>query len=103
MASGGLDRKIKLWDLEGHGEILEIDVKEEGSNPKGSVYALAQGGNILASGGPESVVRIWDPRSGSAVTKFVGHTDNIRAILVSEHGDHILTASSDTTIKMFTK
>ncbi|KAF8469164.1 hypothetical protein BDZ91DRAFT_87629 [Kalaharituber pfeilii] len=101
VASGGLDRKIRLWDLSGNGEILEIDVKDEGTNPKGSVYALAHGGGIIASGGPESVVRLWDPRTGKAVTKFVGHTDNIRAILVSEQGDYILSASSDTTIKLW--
>lgn len=103
VASGGLDRKIKVWDLTGKGEMLQIDVGEQGSNPKGSVYSLGIGshGGILASGGPESVVRIWDPRSGQRVTKFVGHTDNIRAILVADEGDRVLTASSDSTVKMW--
>lgn len=101
VASGGLDRKIKLWDLNGGGEKLQIDVGDEGNNPKGSVYSLGIGGEILASGGPESVVRVWDPRSGKRVTKFVGHTDNVRSILVNEPGNLILTASSDTTIKMW--
>lgn len=101
VASGGLDRKIKIWDLNGGGEKLQIDVGEEGNNPKGSIYSLGIGGGILASGGPESVVRVWDPRSAQRITKFVGHTDNVRAILVSQHGNTILTASSDTTIKMW--
>lgn len=101
VASGGLDRKIKLWDLNGGGEKLQIDVGDGGNNPKGSIYSLGIGGGILASGGPESVVRVWDPRSGKRVTRFVGHTDNVRSILVSEQGNLILTASSDTTIKMW--
>lgn len=104
VASGGLDRKIRIWDIAGKGQTLEIDSKDEGkagTNPKGSVYALAYGGGILASGGPESIVRLWDPRSGKPVTKFVGHTDNIRDILVSEQGDYILSASSDTTVKLW--
>jgi WD repeat-containing protein 48 len=102
VASGGLDRKIKFWDLNGGGEKLEIDIAgEDGNNTKGSVYSLGIGGGILASGGPEGCVRVWDPRSGKPITKFVGHTDNVRAILVSEHGNMVLSASSDTTIKLW--
>jgi WD repeat-containing protein 48 len=101
VASGGLDRRIKLWDLSGYGDKLQIDVGDEGSNPKGSVYSLGTGGGILASGGPESVVRVWDPRSGKPITKFVGHTDNVRSILVNDQGNMVMTASSDTTIKLW--
>ncbi|KAH0559484.1 hypothetical protein GP486_004004 [Trichoglossum hirsutum] len=100
VASGGLDRKICLWDLNRGGEILQINVGDEG-NDKGSIYALGLGGGILASGGPESVVRLWDPRTGKRITKFVGHTDNIRAILINRAGDTIMTASSDTTVKVW--
>ncbi|RYP14911.1 hypothetical protein DL765_006053 [Monosporascus sp. GIB2] len=101
VASGGLDRKICLWDLSGKGKSLEIDVSGEDVTEKGSVYALSVGQSILASGGPESIVRLWDPKTGKRVTKFVGHTDNIRAILVSESGDTVMTASSDQTVKVW--
>ncbi|RYP67992.1 hypothetical protein DL771_006915 [Monosporascus sp. 5C6A] len=101
VASGGLDRKICLWDLSGKGKSLEIDVSGEDVTEKGSVYALSVGRSILASGGPESIVRLWDPKTGKRVTKFVGHTDNIRAILVSESGDTVMTASSDQTVKVW--
>ncbi|KAK8862627.1 WD repeat-containing protein [Apiospora arundinis] len=102
VASGGLDRKIKLWDLNGAGETLEIDTQGEEIQEKGSIYALSAGQNIIASGGPESSVRLWDPRAGGKrVTKFVGHTDMVRSILISESCDTIMTASSDQTIKIW--
>ncbi|TVY23404.1 UBP9-binding protein [Lachnellula hyalina] len=101
VASGGLDRKICLWDLSGAGKKLEIEVGDEEKSEKGSVYALSASRSILASGGPESIVRLWDPRSGKRVTKFVGHTDNIRDILINETGDTIMTASSDQTVKVW--
>lgn len=101
MASGGLDRKIYLWDLAGGGKTMEIDVSGEDVTEKGSVYALSVNTGILASGGPESIVRLWDPKTGKRITKFVGHTDNIRAILVNERGDTVLTASSDQTVKVW--
>jgi WD repeat-containing protein 48 len=101
VASGGLDRRICLWDLSGAGKKLEIEVGDEETSEKGSVYALSVSRSMLASGGPESIVRLWDPKSGKRVTKFVGHTDNIRDILINETGDIIMTASSDQTVKVW--
>lgn len=101
VASGGLDHKIKIWDLNGGGERLHIDIGEHENSAKGSVYALSVRGSIMASGGPESIVRLWDPNSGKRITNFVGHTDNVRDILINEDGDTVMTASSDQTVKVW--
>nr|POE72300.1 ubp9-binding protein [Quercus suber] len=106
VVSGGLDRKICAWDLSGAGQRLQIDVggDEAGSlssKEKGSVYALAATEKLLASGGPEGTVRVWDARSGKRITKLVGHTDNIRDVLISQDGSTIMTASSDQTVKVW--
>ncbi|KAF2496223.1 WD repeat protein-like protein [Lophium mytilinum] len=101
VASGGLDHKISLWDLNGAGQKLQIAVGEDENTAKGSVYALAATNSILASGGPESIVRVWDPRTGKRITKFVGHTDNVRDVLISQDGDTLMTASSDQTVKVW--
>ncbi|KAJ5802971.1 uncharacterized protein N7503_005421 [Penicillium pulvis] len=101
VASGGLDHKLFLWDLNGGGEILSIDACDDDATEKGSIYALGAGSSVLASGGPENVVRVWDPKSGKLITKFVGHTDNVRDILINQAGDTIMTASSDQTIKIW--
>ncbi|ORY15616.1 hypothetical protein BCR34DRAFT_558691 [Clohesyomyces aquaticus] len=101
VASGGLDHKISLWDLNGGGRKLQIAVGEDENTAKGSVYALAATSSIIASGGPESIVRVWDARTGKRITKFVGHTDNVRDVLIAQDGDTILTASSDQTVKVW--
>ncbi|KAL1607872.1 hypothetical protein SLS60_002810 [Paraconiothyrium brasiliense] len=101
VASGGLDHKISLWDLNGAGQKLQIAVGDDENVAKGSVYALACSPSIVASGGPESIVRIWDARTGKRITKFVGHTDNVRDVLITQDGDTILTASSDQTVKVW--
>ncbi|KAF9163124.1 hypothetical protein DFQ26_002913 [Actinomortierella ambigua] len=101
IASGGLDRVVNIWDLNESRSDPIGTIPETSS--KASIYALAcnHTGSILATGSPEKVIRVWDPRSGKRITKFTGHTDNIRALLVSESGDTILSASSDTTIKLW--
>ncbi|KIW81880.1 hypothetical protein Z517_04906 [Fonsecaea pedrosoi CBS 271.37] len=101
VASGGLDHRICLWDLNGGGKNLEINLGKVEDVVKGSVYCLRARGSLLASGGPESVVRLWDIKSGKGITKLVGHTDNVRDILISDDGDTLLTASSDQTIKVW--
>ncbi|CAJ0765201.1 3935_t:CDS:2, partial [Entrophospora sp. SA101] len=72
------------------------------NSPKCSIYALAcnPSGSILASGSPEKIVRLWDPRSGKGITKFTGHTDNVRTVLVSDDGE-LVSYCLDTTIKLW--
>lgn len=87
--------------MNGAGEKLQIIIGKDESNVKGSVYALSVTGSIMASGGPESIVRLWDPKSGKRITNFVGHTDNVRDILINQDGNTVMTASSDQTIKIW--
>ena len=51
-------------------------------------------GTLVAAGSPERVVRLWDPRAagsqdGQSIAGLIGHTDNIRAILLSQDGRHV--------------
>lgn len=103
VASGGLDKKIHLWDIYRGEEKLQIQNVTEDTTvaDKGSIYALCANEKLIASGGPESVVKVWDPRSGKRVTKFLGHTDNIRSVLISQDSETIMTASSDQSIKIW--
>ena len=93
VASGSFDRTIKLWDLHGGSSTSPLVTLSapESSGPKASIYAMATDpyGSIVASGSPERVIRMWDPRSGKRVGKLVGHTDNIRAMLLSEDAKYV--------------
>ncbi|ODQ66210.1 WD40 repeat-like protein [Nadsonia fulvescens var. elongata DSM 6958] len=113
-ASGGFDGRIIIWDIaQMKGEKLVIDVGEDGKNARGSIYSLATVNgslsngsqtNIVAAGGPEAIVKLWDLRTTNPqkpICEFIGHDDNIRSLLISNDGDLVLSASSDSTIKLW--
>lgn len=58
-------------------------------------------GSIIVSGSTEKVLRIWDPRTCAKVTKLKGHSDNVKALVVSRDGSQCLSGSSDGTIKLW--
>ena len=92
IASGSFDRTIKLWDLHRTNQEPLITLHSpDSAGAKSSVYAVTADpyGMLVASGTPERVVRMWDPRSGKRIGKLVGHTDNIRAILISEDAKYV--------------
>lgn len=101
VASGGFDKCIKLWDIREAraAPMLELDDKAV----KTSVYALSvnPSGSVIAVGSPEQHVKVWDPRSGKKSAELVGHTDNVRAVLVSEDGRFLLSGSADSTVRLW--
>ncbi len=101
VASGGFDKCIKLWDIREAraAPMLELDERAV----KSSVYALSvnPSGAVIAAGSPEHHVKVWDPRSGKKCAELVGHTDNVRTVLVSEDGRFLLSGSADSTVRLW--
>jgi WD repeat-containing protein 48 len=61
-------------------------------------------GTVVVSGSPDKYVRVWDPKIGSdrnQTHRLQGHSDTVRDLLLSEDGRWVLSASSDTTIKLW--
>lgn len=58
-------------------------------------------GTVLISGSTEKVLRVWDTRTSDCMMKLIGHTDNVKALVVNKDGTQCLSGSSDGTIKLW--
>uniref|UniRef100_A0A0K0G3T8 Pre-mRNA-processing factor 19 n=1 Tax=Strongyloides venezuelensis TaxID=75913 RepID=A0A0K0G3T8_STRVS len=58
-------------------------------------------GVLLATGGTDSIVKIWDIRSQEMASEFPGHTGCIRTINFSENGYLLASGADDGIVKLW--
>lgn len=77
-----------------HPEELPAVVKER-AHSGGSVVAFSQSGDLLASGGWEGTVRLWQLPQGREVRHWLAHSDSVNGIAFLKSDREIVTAGYD--------
>lgn len=97
MATGGEDRRVKLWavgkptcilSLTGHTSSVEAT---EFSHDEGRVAAGSLSGSL----------RIWDLEEVKIIRALSGHTSGIRSLDFHPFGNFIASGSTDTSVKLW--
>uniref|UniRef100_A0A5S6R2H6 WD repeat-containing protein 48 homolog n=1 Tax=Trichuris muris TaxID=70415 RepID=A0A5S6R2H6_TRIMR len=106
LASAGLDRCIFLWDVNTLTALTATNntiTTSSLNGSKDSIYSLGMNtnGTVVISGSAEKVLRVWDPRTCQKLIKLRGHTDVVKAIVVSRDGTHCVSAGSDASIRLW--
>lgn len=96
LISGGLDG-IKVWDIVPQRPIYTL------ASYGFPTHALAvnPNGYILASGDSKGRVIFWNLRTGTTISEFSAHNDNITGLAYTPDGSRIVTSSEDRTIKVW--
>lgn len=64
----------------------------------GLSFAFSRDGRLLATGGADNTVRVWDVATGKELVKFVGHEDRVAYVAFSPDGLKLASASWDSTV-----
>ncbi|MBR8840575.1 MAG: CHAT domain-containing protein [Stigonema ocellatum SAG 48.90 = DSM 106950] len=91
---GGIDKKVKLWDLEGN-----LLTSWETHDGLVTSINFSPDGKTLATSG-DKTVKLWN-LDGKLRQTLQGHQNNISSVIFSPDGKMIATASDDKTVKLW--
>ena len=95
VAAASEDGRASVWDIGSQSRIVTV-------NHKTKLFAVAfLGGNRLATGGIDGVVRIWRISNGEMDQELQAHHDAVRDMAVSADGSYLATASRDNTARIW--
>lgn len=90
--TSGYNRDLACFDLENNGRLVWR--REDAHSDAILALALHPDGSLLASGGEDRVLRVWDAATGTALQEHLGHKENILSAQFSESGNLLASASS---------
>jgi WD40 repeat protein len=106
LATGGVDKFAKVWDVETGQELLSVLVDTDGSGVTRLAFSpdsrsLATASDSIPSGSSPAI--IWDIASGRQVSTFTGHnpTGRIWGMAFSPDGKRVATGGEGGVLKVW--
>jgi WD40 repeat protein len=95
-AFGGHKPQLVLLDVQQRRKLLELPVEEDVA-----CMAFSPDDSTLATGHGDSLLRIWDLRTGRLLKKLAGHAGVVRHVAFAPGGDRLITDSDDGTARLW--
>ncbi len=93
IAAAHQDCSIRMYDVQNGEEVQRLK-----DNFLCTSLAFSPRGDIIASGGVDRVLKLWDIKSGECFAQLTGHSYPVLSIAFAPNGDRLVTSSGDTTL-----
>jgi WD40 repeat protein len=100
----GSDKNIRSWQATDAAKAIGKQVKVLGSHGD-AVFRMAYRNDaknpLLATGGADKSVKLWNPVSGAALKTLAGFTDWVYAVAISPNGEFVAGGSGNGEVRVF--
>jgi WD40 repeat protein len=103
LATAGHDYCINLWNVSSKIWRTPKDKPFKRLMESDRIFSVKfnSTGTLLASGGADSIPKVWDVNTGRRLKEFNGHTDQVWTVAFSPNGQLLASGSDDCTIKLW--
>jgi WD40 repeat protein len=96
LASSNWDRKVRVMEFPSGTQVREF---ESPSKPR--CVAISPDSKVIASGGSDSTVTLWDREGGRDLHRLTGHSGGISSVSFSPDGQRLASASADGSTRIW--
>ncbi len=97
-AAAAHDGTVTLFDAAQRGSAIPVLEGHEGS---ADALAYASGRELLASGGADRTVRLWNASNYNLVRTYRGHSEPVTALALTSDGRLLASASADGAVRLW--
>jgi WD40 repeat protein len=100
----GVDKNVRTWQATDAAKAIGKQVKVLGAHG-GAIFRLAYWNDaknpLLATGGADNTVKLWNPVSGAALKTLAGFTDSVYSVALSPDGQLAAGGSHNGEVRIF--
>ncbi|RMH70837.1 MAG: CHAT domain-containing protein [Cyanobacteria bacterium J007] len=111
VVSGGADGAIMLWNWRAERRLRTLNRPDDFFGSLSSWFdrsigiiwaiALSPNGQMIASGGSQQPIQLWDVQSGKLLRSLTEHEDSVLTVAFSPDGKTLASGGSDCTIRLW--